>query len=179
MKHNLIILSTALVFNLGGIQNSSAHCGTCGVGEKKEVKGESDSHTHKLIPGPKGGKVLESEPLHAEFFVQPDKKVSVTFYDEAMKPVAPSTQEVKVIAEAQTAKTTLEFIKTGDGLVSKTALPDGDGYRVVVQIKNDAAAKPQNFRIDYHTEICKECKRAEYACTCEHVEGGEDKGHAH
>lgn len=137
----------------------------------------ADDHKHKVIPGPKGGKVLESEPLHAEFFVQPDRKVSVIFYDEAMKPVAASVQEVKVIAEAKTAKTTLEFIKTGDGFVSKTALPDGDGYRVVVQIKNNAAAKPQNFRIDYHTEICKECKRAEYACACEHAEGGEHKAH--
>ena len=44
--------------------------------------------------------MLETEPFHAEFFVQPDKKVSITFYDESMKPVAPEEQIVKVIAEA-------------------------------------------------------------------------------
>jgi hypothetical protein len=36
----------------------------------------------KATPGPKGGRVLATEPLQAEFFVQPDKKVSITFYDE-------------------------------------------------------------------------------------------------
>jgi len=64
----------------------------------------ADEHGHKAIPGPKGGKVLETEPLHAEFFVQPDKKVSIAFYDESMKPVAPGEQVVKVIAEARPAK---------------------------------------------------------------------------
>jgi hypothetical protein len=160
MKHILNIIVAAALFSSSAFAADSAH-------------------THKAIPGPKGGKVLESTPLHAEFFVQPDRKVSITFYDEAMKPVAPSTQEIKVIAEPKTGKAILEIEKAGDAFVSKTALPEGDGYRVVVQIKTDAAAKPQNFRIDYHTEICKECKRAEYACTCEHAEGGDHSGHGH
>lgn len=136
-----------------------------------------DKHTHKATPGPKGGKVLELGTLHAEFFVQADKKVSITFYDEAMKPVASGGQEIKVIAEAKTGKATLEFEKSGGAFVSKTALPEGDGYRIVVQIRNDAAAKPQNFRIDYHAEICGGCKLAEYACICEHA--GASSGHAH
>jgi hypothetical protein len=139
----------------------------------------ADKHDHKIIPGPKGGKVLESTPLHAEFFVQPDRKVSVTFYDEAMKPVAPTAQEVKVTAEAKSGKAVLEFVKSGDGFLSKTALPAGDGYRVVVQIKTDASAKPQNLRFDYHTEMCGGCKRIEYACTCDHSSGGDHKGHGH
>ncbi|HEY5743734.1 MAG TPA: hypothetical protein VIS99_14465 [Terrimicrobiaceae bacterium] len=139
----------------------------------------ADDHGHKVIPGPKGGKVLETEPLHAEFFVQPDKKVSITFYDESMKPVAPGEQLVKVIAEAPSGKATLAFEKTSDAFVSTTALPEGDGYRIVVQIKQTADAKPQNFRIDYHTEICGECKRAEYACICASEGGGKHEGHAH
>lgn len=139
---------------------------------------EDHGHAHKPIAGPKGGKVLETEPLHAEFFVQPDKKVSLTFYEADMKPVPPTTQEIKVIAEPKSGKATLEFNKTAEGFVSKTALPEGEGYRIVVQIKNEATAKPQNFRIDYHTEICGECKRAEYACACEHA-GSEHEGHAH
>jgi hypothetical protein len=175
MKHKLIISTFTLILALGGAQRLSAHCGTCGVGEPK-AEAKTEKHEHKTLAGPKGGKVLESAPLHAEFFVQPDKKVNVTFYDAALKPVAPTGQEIKVIAEAKTGKTTLEFEKTGDGFVSKTTLPEGDGYRIVVQIKNEASAKPQNFRIDYHTETCAECKRAEYACVCEHAEGG---GHSH
>ena len=137
---------------------------------------EEHNHAHKLMPGPKGGKVLETEPLHAEFFVQPDKKVNITFYNADMKPMALAAQEVKVIAEPKSGKITLDFEKTAEGFVSKTALPEGEGYRVVIQVKNDATAKPQNFRVDYHTEICGECKRAEYACVCE--SHGQDS-HAH
>jgi len=133
-------------------------------------------HKHAIISGPKGGKVLNSEPWRAEFFVQRDRKVSVTFYDAAMKTVRPTTQEVKMIAEVKTGKVTLGFDKSDDFLISKTALPEGDGYRIVIQIKNDPTAKPQNFRVDFHTEICNECRRAEYACSCRH-DGAE--GHAH
>ena len=138
-----------------------------------------DDHDHKPIPGPKGGKVLETEPLHAEFFVQPDKKVSITFYDESMKPVAAGEQVVKVIAEAPSGKAALDFEKTGDAFVSTIALPEGEGYRVVVQIKQTPDAKPQNFRIDYHPEICGECKHPEYACICESHSGAGHEGNAH
>ena len=134
------------------------------------VLAAESGHSHKTIAGPKGGKILESTPLHAEFFVQADRKVSVTFYDADMKPVAPSTQKLKVIAEAKPDKATLEFEKMNDAFISKTTLPEGNGYRVVVQIKTDTSAKPQNFRIDYIPAICNGCKRAEYACTCEHAE---------
>jgi hypothetical protein len=139
----------------------------------------ADDHGHKAIPGPKGGKVLETKSLHAEFLVQPDKKVSITFYDESMKPIAPGEQVVKVIAEAPSGKAALDFDKTGDAFVSTAALPEGDGYRIVVQIKQTADAKPQNFRIGYHTEICGECKYPEYACVCESHSGGGHEGHAH
>lgn len=127
-------------------------------------------HSHQPIAGPKGGKILESAPLHAEFFVQADRKISVTFYDAAMKPVVPSTQQIKVFAETKAGKATLEFEKGPDAFISKSALPEGENYRVVVQIKNEASAKPQNFRIDYISTICTSCKHAEYACTCRHGE---------
>jgi len=129
-------------------------------------------HDHdKPIPGPKGGRILEVGGGHAEFFVQPDKKVSITFYDSEMKPATPGEQVVKVIAEAPSGKATLDFEKAGDAFVSSSALPEGDGYRIVVQIKSTADAKAQNFRVDYHTEICGECKHPEYACTCPDHEG--------
>ena len=129
-------------------------------------------HDHdKPIPGPKGGRILEVEDVHAEFFVQTDNKVSITFYDSEMKPAAPGEQVVKVIAEAPSGKATLDFERAGDAFVSSSALPEGDGYRIVVQIKSTSDAKPQNFRVDYHTEICGECKHPEYACTCPDHEG--------
>ena len=122
----------------------------------------------KIVGGPKGGRLLENQAPRAEFFVEKDRSVTITFYDAALKPVGPAGQVVTVIAEPKSGKRTLEFEKKGDSLVSKTALPEGDGYNIVVQIKNKSDAKPQNFRIKYDTGTCGECKRAEYACTCGH-----------
>jgi hypothetical protein len=140
----------------------------------------AEEHSHdKPIPGPKGGRVLEVEGGHVEFFVQTDKKVSVTFYGKDMKAIQPAEQIVSVIAEAPAGKAKLEFDKNTDAFVSKTELPEGDGYRVVLQIKSTADAKTQNFRIDYHTEICGECKMAEYACICASEGGGKHEGHGH
>jgi hypothetical protein len=91
-----------------------------------------------------------------------------------MKPAVPGEQVVKIIAEALSGKASLDFERTGEAFVSSTALPDGDGYRIVLQIKSTADAKAQNFRIDYHTETCDQCKYPEYACIC-----SDYKGHEH
>jgi hypothetical protein len=71
-----------------------------------------------------------------------------------------------VIADAKDGKAKIEFEKKADALVSKSKLPEGDGYNVVVQFKQSADAKPQNFRFKLETHTCAGCKRAEYACTC-------------
>ena len=130
--------------------------------------GAADKHDHKHLVTPKGGKLLEKTEPHAEFVVEKDRTVTINFYNHDMKPVAATTQTVTAIADAKDGKAKLEFEKKGDSLVSKTKLPEGDGYNVVVQFKQTAEAKPQNirFKLDMHT--CGECKRAEYACVCEH-----------
>lgn len=133
-----------------------------------------EANHDKVIPGPKGGRILEVEGGHAEFFVQPDKKVSITFYDKDMKVASAGEQVVAAIAEAPAGKVKLEFEESGDSLVSTAPIPEGDGYRIVLQIKANAGAKPQNLRIEYHTEVCGKCNRAEYACICE---GEKDGGH--
>lgn len=131
----------------------------------------------KTIPGPQGGRILTAEAPYAEFFVQPDRTVLVSFYDKDLKPVVPSGQVVTATAEASSGKVKLEFTAKNGTLVSTTPLPEGDGYRVVVQIRDSAEAKPKNYRLEYHGEMCAECQRAEYACTCD-GHGGE-AGHAH
>ncbi|MST94526.1 MAG: hypothetical protein EXS33_04545 [Pedosphaera sp.] len=100
----------------------------------------------KHLGGPKGGRLLEKTEPKAEFFLAKDRTVTITFYDAALKPVAATAQTVTVIADAKDGKATLEFEKKGDVLVSKTKLPEGDGYNVVVQFKQTDDAKPQNFR---------------------------------
>lgn len=128
----------------------------------------SQAAEKKIVGGPKGGRLLDNEPPRAEFFVEKDRKVTITFYDKDLKPVAAGEQVVNVVAEPKSGKTKLEMEKKGDVLVSKTALPEGDDYNVVVQVKSTPDAKPKNFRIPLATSECGGCKRAEYACICDH-----------
>ena len=122
----------------------------------------------KVEVGPNGGRLLEMASPKAEFLVEKDHSVKISFFDAALKPVAVTGQHVTVIAHAKSGKAKLEFEKKGDVLVSKTKLPEGDGYPVVVLFKQDAEAKPQNFRFGLELHNCGGCKRAEYACTCGH-----------
>lgn len=130
----------------------------------------------KPIPGPKGGRILTSEAPHVEFFVQPNRTVLVSFYDQNLKPVAAAGQVVTATAEAKTGKVGLAFTAKDGALVSSAPLPEGDGYRVVLQVRDNATAKPRNYRVEYHDEVCGECKRAEYACICDDA-GGDKHDH--
>ena len=129
----------------------------------------------KPLAGPQGGRILTSDAPHAEFFVEKDRSVVVTFYDKALKPVAPSGQVVTAIAEAKSGKVNLTFAERNGSYVSTGKLPDGDDYNVVVQIRENASARPKNYRVLFHDEICAECKRAEYACTCD--DAGKEHDH--
>jgi hypothetical protein len=122
----------------------------------------------KHLGGPKGGRLLEKTEPKAEFFLEKDHTVTITFYDAALKPVPVSAQIVTVIADTKGGKQKVEFEKKGDVLVSRTRLPEGDGYNLVVQFKQTTDAKPQNFRFKLETHECGGCKRLEYACTCDH-----------
>jgi len=121
----------------------------------------------KHLGGPKGGRLLEKTEPRAEFYVEKDRTVRIAFYDATLNPVPAATQTVTVIADAKDGKAKVEFEKKDDALVSKTKLPEGDGYNVVVQFKQTADAKLQNFRFKLETHICGGCKRAEYGCTCD------------
>ena len=123
---------------------------------------------HKRVGGPKGGRLLENTEPRAEFYLEKDNTVTVSFYDNALKPVSVAEQSVIVIAELNGIKTKLEFEKKGDVLTSKGALPEGEGLNIVVQLKQTASSKPMNFRFALEKGVCCMCKRAEYACVCEH-----------
>ncbi len=128
------------------------------------------------IPGPKGGRIVTTEAPHVEFLVAPDRAVVVSFYDKDLKPVAAAGQVVTAVAEAKAGKVALDFAARDGALASTRPLPEGDGYRVVLQVRDTAQARPKNYRITYHDEVCGGCKRAEYACICEDA-GGD--GHKH
>src|SRR5262245_48402602 len=124
MRTNIRILTVAVALSLGLFENNAA--------EKQD---------HKHLVTPKGGRLLDKTRPHAEFVVETDRTVTINFYNDEMKPVAATTQNVTAIAEARGGKTRLEFEKKGDSLVSKARLPEGDGYNVVVQFKQTAEAK--------------------------------------
>ena len=122
----------------------------------------------KVKAGPRHGRILELEGVNAEFFVEKDRTISIAFYDAAMEAQPAAAQVVTATAEAPTGKVKLEFDKKGDLLVSKTPLPEGKDYTIVVQVKATADAKPKNFRILLDLAECGECHNPEYACTCGH-----------
>ena len=121
----------------------------------------------KHLGGPKGGRLLEKTEPIAEFLLEKDRTVTITFYDSQLKPVAAGEQVVTVIANTKDGKKSIGFDKKGDILVSKEKLPEEEGYDIVVQVKERAEAKPQNLRFKLDTHTCGGCKRAEYACTCD------------
>ena len=131
------------------------------------VVGLMTAQAEKKQAGARGGRLLENESPRAEFFVEKDKTVSLTFYDANLKPVPVTEQTATATAETKDGKKKIEFEKKGDVLVSKSPLPDGDGYNVVLQLKSKPDAKPKNFRIRLQLHTCDGCKRAEYACTCD------------
>jgi hypothetical protein len=122
----------------------------------------------KIVGGPKGGRLLEKTEPRAEFLVEKDRAVSIHFYDAKLKAVPVASQQVTVIAEAKDAKSRLAFEPKDGSLASTSKLPEGEGYTVVVQFKQSADAKPQNFRFKLDLHTCGGCQRAEYACTCGH-----------
>lgn len=124
-------------------------------------------HAEKFTAGPKGGRLLDATPLKAEFLVTANRHAEITFYDDHANPILPETQVISVMAEPASGRVTLPMEKTATGFVSKTALPSGEPYRVVVQVRATPDAKPQNFRLDLNLATCGECHRAEYACICE------------
>ena len=68
----------------------------------------------------------------------------------------------------RSSPTKLTFKKSGNTLISDGAVPAGDGFATVVQIKAtpDAKAVTEKFNLDLST--CSGCKLKEYACTCGH-----------
>ena len=118
--------------------------------------------------GPRKGRILELENQQAEFFIEKDRTISIAFFDAAMKAQPAADQVVTATAEVPTGKLKLEFEKKGELLVSKTPLPEGDNYTIVVQVKTSAETKSKNFRVPFNMVICKECGNPEYACTCDH-----------
>jgi len=127
-------------------------------------------HSHeKKVAGPNGGRILTSIEPHAEFLVTADRKVQITFIDDAFKPIPPAGQVVTVTTGERSAPVKMSFTKTGDTLVSEQTVPEGNNFPVVVQIKTTPDAKASVEKFTLNLSNCPDCKYAEYACTCSHT----------
>ena len=122
----------------------------------------------KPLAGPKGGKLLDNTAPRAEFVIDADRRVTVSFYDAQLKPVPASGQVVAVTAEPKSGKVALTMEAKDGAFVSKEPLPEGEGYNLIVQVKVAAEAAPQNFRLSMDLSNCGGCKLKEYDCTCDH-----------
>ena len=117
--------------------------------------------------GPKGGRMLIAYPVRAEFFVTAERRVEISFYDQAGQTVPQGAATVSVTAETLGGRVTLPLVPKDAALVSTEPLPPGEPYRVVVQVRPAPGSRPSNFRIELALHECGECQHAEYACTCE------------
>lgn len=134
----------------------------------KKKDGHDHDHAHeKKITAPNGGRIITAVEPHAEFLVTADRKVQITFVDDDGKPVAPAEQVVTVTAGERSSPTKLTFTKSGNTLVSSGALPSGNDFPTVVQIKATPDAKTVTEKFNLNLSKCPTCSFAEYACTCE------------
>lgn len=131
--------------------------------------GDHEGHDHgDIVAGPNGGRVLASVEPHAEFFVTDERKVQIGFVDDDLKPVPAGDQVVSVIAGDRSNPTSLTFAKSGTVLISDKALPGGNDFPVIVQIKTDASAETVREKFNLNLADCPTCDYKEYACTCAH-----------
>lgn len=121
----------------------------------------------KTVAGPKGGRMLMAETFRAEFFVTAERRVEVSFYDQAGQLVAPGAASVAVTAETASGRVAMPLVPKDSMLVSADPLPSGYPYRVVVQVRPAPETRPSNFRIELNLNACGGCQYAEYACTCD------------
>lgn len=122
---------------------------------------------HGLPAGPKGGKLFALGDQFVEFFVNPDREAEVAVLDPKRQPVAPGDLQLTVTVGSRSDQKKLDVRKTETGWRTET-LPAGDGYFVILQIREGEVASPATFRIRYLEEVCSGCNLPEYACTCGH-----------
>lgn len=119
----------------------------------------------KQISGPRGGRLLQLTEPKAEFVVEKDRAATITFYDDKNKPV-PASDQSAILTAMGDQRQTIEFEKKDNLLVSKSKLPPGDPYPVILQFKSAPNARANNFRFNLDLSVCGGCKLAEYACSC-------------
>lgn len=129
--------------------------------------------------GPNGGRVIHGVEPHLEFFVTADRKIQMTALDDSLAPIAMGNQVVRVTMGDRANPVNLDLAKEGNILISAQSFPAGDDFPIVLQIKGDESSENVFEKFTLNLTQCPTCDYLEYACTCDHGEGGDDHGHNH
>ena len=138
-----------------------------------------DEHDHeKKIAGPNGGRIITSVEPHVEFLVTKDRKVQLTFLDDKNKAKDLTADTLKLTGGKRLSPTELSFTKSGSAYVSDKALPEGNPFPVVLQIKLEKKSKKITEKFNVDLSKCPGCAYLEYACTCDHDHDDHDHDEA-
>lgn len=151
-------------------------------GEDHDHDHDHSSHTNKLNvrkAGPSGGRVLHKVEPHLEFFVTQDRKVQVTALNDSLKPIPFESQVIKITGGVRTNPISMNLVKQGNVMISDSAIPAGDDFPLVVQVKANSEAKSVYEKFTLNMSKCPTCIYLEYACTCDHGHGENDDHHDH
>lgn len=128
---------------------------------------KGQAHVQKKA-GPNGGRVITKVTPPVEFFILPDRKVKLTFLDEAGKAVPVAQQTATVTSGDRMNPVKLTFAAKDGALVSEQPLPAGDNVPVVLQLKVTPDGPAVTEKFGANLAICPECKLSEYGCICDH-----------
>jgi len=174
-----MILPIAAALSVGGMTITALADDDKKDKEHKHEHGDDhkhDDHDHAVKKaGPNGGRLMTSVEPHVEFLVMKDRKVQITFVDDDNKPVKPGKQKIRVTAGDRKKPTKMTFEQKGNVLISDVALPAGDDFPVILQVKPSRVKKSVLEKFVLDMTKCPGCKYLEYACTCDH--GAHGHGH--
>lgn len=128
----------------------------------------------RFIIGPKGGRLLAIDSPttpNAEFKVTSDRRFEITFLDKDRKPLPLGGRKLTVTAGERGSAQKLAVEAKGEALLTVPA-PEGGDYWVIMQVREEGAAKSLPFRVHYHTVACADCGKQEWLCEC----GSKDSG---
>jgi hypothetical protein len=121
----------------------------------------TSTYAHERITiGPKGGRVvyLDSTSVpNVEFVVNKDNRAEIALLDKERKPIALTDHAITVTAGPRASAKKLTVEKQADSFLTE-AIPADAPYTVVIQIKENAKAKPLIARVNFNPAPAKSGK---------------------
>ena len=116
--------------------------------------------------GPNGGRLfpLESKATPQMEVSAKDGKFVIHLLDSAGRPVPIGERSLTVTAGSRSNPKKLVVEKAETTFAA--AIPKGDEFPVVFQLRETTGAKPLTARMNYDGKACGECNKPEWLCSC-------------